>query len=125
MTDALETFRAQMGAMTNAPGWNVDRSSGVDLIFDGRQAVAHMLTSNAQHDATGIVTAVRVAQYLAGGEAREALAEKLADRLFGRYVGWRNLTDYGKFPYREAADAILTALAQIATHPPSAQEDAG
>ena len=45
--------------------------------------------------------------------ARKALlAEKLADELFDpdRYVGWVNLTDYGKAPYRKTALAVIEAL---------------
>lgn len=95
MSDSLAEFRRQMSAMT----------LGAAPVLYG------------SHDSrAGVESAVRLAQYLAGDEARKALAAFLA-----KSAGPGELAEC----YEDDADALLLLLAQIATQPPSAQEDAG
>lgn len=136
MTDALETFRRQMGAMSGGDFRATD-SKTMSNIFAGdmRGSVAqvHQYSVDGsgppererRANAAGIVTAVRLAQYLAGDEAREALARVIEPRGFLKRPDGSWMFPLLRENALAKADEWLARLAQIATQPPSAQEDAG
>lgn len=116
MTSALSTFRTMMGAMTPGPyaftykncsdetgeRWQTETrlTAGGELLIDPEEGGGCW----SVEEFTGIVSAVRLAHYLAGPEGREGVRRVVQG--FDRSHGLN---------YGELTDAILLHLAQIAT----------
>jgi hypothetical protein len=123
MTDPLAEFSARIGKMT--PGeWRVDPSSGVDVIFNGRELVAHATTRNFEHDAAGICLSLRLARLLGAEETVEKVARALC-RADIDYYKQQGIGDWTDEQRQEAVDAdwsyfapearaALNALARMA-----------
>lgn len=131
MTDALETFRAQMDAMTPGPLPKPELRHGMEWYDIGD--VARIFGFD---DAVGFVSAVRLAQYLVGDEVRGAFARMFDPESFKYRAlpldGFHIIASLHDACDRDIeisffkADAVLSLLAQVATQQlPSAQEDAG